>query len=54
MTQDGKSAIVTGGAKGIGRAIAEGLVADGARVFIADADETAGRRDGAGHRCDVL
>jgi NAD(P)-dependent dehydrogenase (short-subunit alcohol dehydrogenase family) len=33
---DGKVALVTGGAKGIGNAIAAGLAADGARVVIAD------------------
>ncbi len=33
---DGKVAIVTGGAQGIGRAIAEGLTAEGAQVLIAD------------------
>lgn len=33
---DGKVAIVTGGARGIGAAIAKRLVADGARVMIAD------------------
>ncbi|MBA2476086.1 MAG: SDR family NAD(P)-dependent oxidoreductase, partial [Actinobacteria bacterium] len=33
---EGKVAIVTGGAQGIGRAIAEGLGAEGARVVIAD------------------
>lgn len=40
---EGKVAIVTGGARGIGAAIAKRYVADGAKVLIADVDEAAGR-----------
>ena len=40
---DGKTAIVTGGARGIGLAIAKRYVAEGARVVIADIDESAGK-----------
>ena len=49
MSLDGKVAIVTGGAQGIGRAIADGLAAEGARIVIADvnrAEEAAGDFDG--------
>ncbi len=39
-----KSLLVTGGARGIGRAVAEKCAAEGARVSFFDLDEVAGRR----------
>jgi NAD(P)-dependent dehydrogenase (short-subunit alcohol dehydrogenase family) len=54
---DGKVAIVTGAAQGIGRAIADGLAREGARIVVADlqnAEETAATyRDGVGLTVDV-
>jgi 3-hydroxybutyrate dehydrogenase len=41
-TLEGKVAVVTGAASGIGRAIAERLATDGARVVIADLNQEAG------------
>ena len=54
---DGKVAVVTGAAQGIGRAIAQGLADEGARIVIADlkgAEEAAASfADGVGISADV-
>lgn len=42
MRLENKVAVVSGAARGIGRAIAERFVAEGARVVVADVDEGAG------------
>lgn len=46
---EGKVALVTGGASGVGLAVARGLVAEGARVAVADIDA-----DGASHAVEAL
>jgi 2-dehydro-3-deoxy-L-rhamnonate dehydrogenase (NAD+) len=48
MSLSGRVGLVTGGARGIGLAIAQRLVADGARVAIADLDEVAARAAASG------
>ena len=57
MRLEAKVALVTGGAQGIGRAIAEGLAREGARIVIADlqrAEEAAAAfPGGVGIRADV-
>ncbi len=63
LNLNGKSAIVTGGAKGIGQGIAQRLAESGANVLVADMDfeaaqETAKQLSGAGytasaHKVDV-
>jgi NAD(P)-dependent dehydrogenase (short-subunit alcohol dehydrogenase family) len=63
VRMDGKTAVVTGAARGIGRAVAERLAAEGAYTLCADVDpdelervsgaiQAAGGRAEA-HRCDV-
>ncbi len=39
----GKAALISGAARGIGEAIARAFVAEGARVFISDIDDTTGK-----------
>lgn len=45
---EGKVCVVTGGARGLGLAAAEALIAEGARVVITDLDQAAGEQAAAG------
>jgi L-fucose dehydrogenase len=54
---ENKTALITGGASGIGAAVTRLLVTEGARVVVADRDETLGRKLSAellGVKCAVL
>lgn len=50
----GRTAIVTGGAQGIGRAVAAGLVAEGAGVVIVDVDGEHAGRTAAELACEAV
>ena len=49
MAFAGSTAIVTGGASGIGLAISERLARDGAKVAVFDLDARTGRAGRSGH-----
>lgn len=51
---DGRSALVTGGAKGVGAAIAARIAAEGGRVAVADVDRAAGEALSGEIGCEYL
>ncbi len=51
---DGRAALVTGGAKGVGAAIARRIAAEGARVTVADLDEVSARKLQQETGCDFI
>lgn len=60
MRLENKVAVVTGGAQGIGQAVVQKFVAEGARVALLDIDEPRGRAEAERHgdavrfiRCDI-
>ncbi|PTX54207.1 D-sorbitol dehydrogenase (acceptor) [Litoreibacter ponti] len=54
MRLDGKTALITGAARGIGRAFAEAYIAEGARVMIADIDIVRARETAAEIGADAV
>lgn len=54
MVLTGKTAVVTGSAAGIGRAIGESLVREGATVFLADREDTSGLAAELGENAKAL
>ena len=54
MVLTGKTAVVTGSATGIGRAISESLVREGVMVFLADREDTSGLATELGENAEPL
>ncbi len=50
MRFEGKTCVVTGGANGIGKCIAEAFLREGARVAVIDKDEPAGKQMAQTHK----
>jgi len=50
MRFEGKTCVVTGGANGIGKCIAEAFLREGARVAVIDKDEPAGKKMAQNHK----